>query len=287
MRRTQSSDTTPSAEAIQLAILRRASPARRAWLAQSLTRSVIQLSRQGIRQRNPAATNHDVLLGSIAANYGAPCMEQLRAALEQRQAITMLDPLLQAALVPLVDVLDALGAGYYIGGSVASSLHGIPRSTLDADLIADLKHEHVPELVARLQDAYYVDEGAIEEALASDAAFASFNVIHFATALKIDVFILQSTPFDQEEFRRAAASPLAEDEPSRSFNIASAEDMVLRKLQWYVLGGQISDRQWGDILGILKLRQQDLDYDYLRRWATQLELAALLERACAEAGIGE
>ena len=109
------------------------------------------------------------------------------------------------ALGPVVDAIEALGIRYFVGGSVASSAHGVPRASLDADLVADLGPDHVAPLVARLQDAYYVDAGRVRAAVASRR---SFNLIHLATIFKIDVFAMKQRPFDKQALERARREPL-------------------------------------------------------------------------------
>lgn len=101
--------------------------------------------------------------------------------------------------------------------------------------------------------------------------------------LKIDVFILKSRPFDQEAFRRTRQEKLTED--SSPISIVSAEDVILNKLEWYRMGGEVSDRQWGDVLGVLKVQGTNIDLPYLRRWAAALNVADLLEQALDDAGL--
>jgi hypothetical protein len=102
-------------------------------------------------------------------------------------------------LEPLVEALEELGVPYHIGGSVVSSIYGILRATIDADLIADLRLEHIRPLVIRLQTNYYIDEDMIRDAIRRRS---SFNVIHLDTMLKVDVYIPKTRSFDQEELRR-------------------------------------------------------------------------------------
>jgi hypothetical protein len=184
------------------------------------------------------------------------------------------------ALGPVVDALDSLGVEYYLGGSVASSAHGVPRASIDADVVADLGPEHVTPLVERLRNDYYVDEERVRAAVQSRR---SFNAIHLATMFKVDVFAAKRRPFDREAFRRARPETLEEAPDARRFVVATAEDTVLAKLEWFRAGGEVSDRQWGDIVGVLKTAP--LDQEYLTRWAAALGVADLLERAWAEADI--
>jgi hypothetical protein len=189
---------------------------------------------------------------------------------------------IRAALDPVADAFEALGVDYRVGGSVASSALGIARSTLDIDLVADLRASHVVALVERLQADYYIDGDMIHDAIRRQV---SFNIIHLATMMKVDVFVLGPRPFDRASFSRVLHEPLG-DSHERSFPLTTPEDIVIRKLEWYHLGGGVSQRQWADILGVLKLQGDALDRAHLAHWARELGVADLLERAMTEAGVG-
>ena len=190
-------------------------------------------------------------------------------------------PELLQALAPVIATLDKLSITYYVGGSVASSVYGVARTTLDADLVALLRDEHVGALVEELRAGYYVSAPMIRSAIKSHSRF---NVIHLATMFKVDVFTVKSRPFDQSALQRIRKDTLGSEEPLEVF-VASAEDVLLNKLEWYRIGEEISERQWTDVLGVLRVQRNVLDYEYLRRWATDLEVLDLLERACTETGI--
>jgi hypothetical protein len=185
------------------------------------------------------------------------------------------------AVLPVVDALEALSVTYYIGGSVASSFAGVARFTQDADLVADLRPAHAVALVARLEGGYYADRERIAQAI---VAQRSFNAIHLATTFKVDVFVAGDSPFAREALARRVA--LRVPDLDRALYFSSAEDVVLHKLQWFAEGGGVSDRQWHDLEGVLRVQRQRLDLAYLRVWADRLALADLLRRALDEAGLG-
>lgn len=193
----------------------------------------------------------------------------------------MTEPDIVMALMPLLDCLEQLGVSYQIGGSVATSVYGVPRSTLDVDLVADLPESCVDPMVQQLEDAYYIDAAMIRDAIRRRA---SFNLIHLASMVKIDVFALKRRPFDEQAFRRRRMDTLAEDEDARRLPISTPEDMVLHKLDWYRKGGEVSERQWRDVIGVLRVQGDSLDRAYLDHWAAQLALEPLLTRALEEAG---
>jgi hypothetical protein len=155
---------------------------------------------------------------------------------------------------------------------------------MDVDLVADLRPEHVSPLVALLQDQYYISPEAIYEAL---HRCSSFNLIHLETMVKIDVFILRPEPYEQEAFRRSRRDTLTTEESAREFSLSSPEDIILHKLVWFRMAGEVSDRQWSDVMGVIQVQAEALDFAYLRQWATVLGLADLLERAIREATEGD
>lgn len=179
-----------------------------------------------------------------------------------------------AVTLLVIEALNDLEVRYVIAGSLASALHGVARATMDADLVADLKPQHVRPLVEKLAGAFYVDEDAVRTAVASRR---SFNAIHLATMFKVDVFIPKGRPFDLAQLNHATAQLVATD-PDRLAYVASAEDTILAKLDWYRKGGEVSDRQWRDVLGIVMVQDDRLDWDYMQQQAGGLGVADLLER---------
>jgi hypothetical protein len=182
------------------------------------------------------------------------------------------------AVEPVLRCLARLGVAAYIGGSVASSASGVARSTLDVDVVADLLPEHVAPFAAALREDYYVEEEAVREAVRRRSCV---NVVHFATMLKVDLFVAKRDPFDRSALARARPAALGPEAPA--FPLASAEDVALHKLLWFRMGGEVSERQWGDVLGVLRVQAGALDAAYLDRWAAVLGVTDLLRRARDEA----
>jgi hypothetical protein len=183
------------------------------------------------------------------------------------------DPTAVAATV--TRQLERLGIRYVIGGSFASSLHGEPRSTNDVDIVADLDQRSAVDLVQSLGPEFYADRDAAIEAVRSNA---SFNVVHVATAVKIDIFVAGTDALDQERLQRRQRVTVAAEDASESFFVDTAEDVVLRKLEWFRRGGEVSERQWRDVIAVLRVRRE-LNHEYLLEWATRLGVADLLKRA--------
>ena len=184
------------------------------------------------------------------------------------------------ALMPVTRLLEELGVPHYVGGSFASSAHGVARASLDVDVVADLAPQQVQAFVSGLQGAYYVDEARVRAAVEFRR---SFNLIHLATMFKIDVFMTRGRAFDRESLGRARREAFSADPKAPRVLVASAEDTVLAKLEWFRKGGEVSERQWADVVGVLKLGGPNLDVGYLRRWAGALRVTDLLERALDEA----
>jgi len=176
-------------------------------------------------------------------------------------------------------VLERLGVPYLIGGSLASTLYGMVRTTQDSDIVAEKRLEHLEAFVSTLQDEFYIDDEMIAESIQHNS---SFNIIHRETMFKVDVFIPRPRPFLELQLARAQKQTFAfETEVSAKF--ASPEDTILSKLEWYRMGGEVSERQWRDILGVLKTRAGELDLAYLQKWANELKVSDLLKRALSAA----
>ena len=180
------------------------------------------------------------------------------------------DPI-EVALV-VTRALDTAGVAHTIGGSIASSVAGEPRSTIDIDIVAAVEERHVAALVAALSPDFYIDEEALLRAVRERSAT---NLIHHDTLVKIDLFVAGGTPLDSQQIARRLRVELA----GRVLHVHPPEDILLQKLRWYRKGGEVSDRQWRDILGIVRVQGARLDRDYLHRNAPALDVTDLLERA--------
>ncbi len=195
----------------------------------------------------------------------------------------MIDEDIIKLVYPVIECFHNQNIQYQIGGSIASSIYGFPRTTADADLVADIKNKHIPLLVKHLEKDYFIQESAIQEAVRRQH---SFNLIHLESTFKIDVFVPKKRPFDHEAFSRRRKT-FVDENKNHSYYICSAEDTVLSKLEWYKLGGGISDRQWNDLIGVLKVQKHNLDKSYLLKWATELKVLDLLKQAFEDSGFEE
>lgn len=193
----------------------------------------------------------------------------------------MTSPDILTALDPVVAAFDKLSIPYFIGGSIASSIHGMARATMDIDIVADIREYQVDRLKDELENAYYIDAETIVEAIGRGSCF---NLIHYATAYKIDVFIFRDEPHQRSALERRIRDKF-DEERDDEYYFSAAEDIILTKLYWYVSGNKVSERQWLDILGVIKVQGDRLDRTYLVSWAKKLGLFELLQKAYQSCGI--
>jgi hypothetical protein len=192
--------------------------------------------------------------------------------------ILMMLPEPIAVIVLVTQVLEKLKIPYLISGSMASTVYGMVRTTQDVDIIAEMHLEHVQPFISTLQSEFYLDEEMIADSVQHNS---SFNIIHRKTMFKVDVFIPRKTQFQKSELNRAQKQIINEI-PEISAYFASPEDIILAKLEWFRMSSEVSERQWRDVLGIMKVRAGYLDLEYLRKWASKLNVNELLEKALKE-----
>ncbi len=183
-----------------------------------------------------------------------------------------------AVLSLVARVLEEQRIAYVLVGSLASSMHGMFRSTADIDIVAEIKSEQVIPLLTALQENFYVDEHAVREAINRRQ---SFNAIHFDSVFKVDIFIPKLDEFSRKQIDRGERRKLAPDVEQMIY-VATAEDTILAKLRWYDSGGRVSNTQWRDVVGIIAASSAKLDLVYLRQWAETLGLTDLLDQVFEE-----
>jgi hypothetical protein len=181
------------------------------------------------------------------------------------------------ALKQLCHTLQAIGLPYAVVGSLASSARGIPRSTVDGDLVAAVSMRDAERFAAALGVDWYADPEQMKSAV---SAGRSFNIIHQPSFLKFDIFPV-TEEFHHIQLQRATEEDLPFFGDMVVCRVATAEDILLAKLRWYREGGEVSERQWTDIHGILAINP-DLDFTYVNQWAARLGVSGLLARAMHE-----
>ncbi len=173
-------------------------------------------------------------------------------------------------------VLDAMQLRYFVTGSTATIFYGEPRFTNDIDIVVDLGEPAIVEFCRRFpQEDFYLSESAVREAVLHKAFF---NIIHPASGLKVDVIVPESTPFNESRFARARWIQAEED---LKVCFASPEDAIIKKMEFYRLGG--SEKHLRDITGVLAISRDQLDLAYVDRWVREMGMAdlwiAIQERA--------
>ena len=183
-----------------------------------------------------------------------------------------------AVAVRVGRALDEIGVLHTIGGSLAASFAGEPRSTVDIDFVVKLTHADVLPFIAALEGDFYIAEDALHRAIDT---LGSANIIHEASNLKVDLFIAGGTPLDEQQLARRQRIEVRQ---GQVIYIHPPEDVLLQKLRWYRKGGSVSDRQWRDILAIIRTQGPQLDRGYLESNAPVIAVEDELARAFAEAG---
>jgi len=275
--RAQSCDTSPEIDKFLMLAFRRMPAWKKAHLTNEATKGIQQWALIGIRNQHPDATPAEVRFQLAVRWLGKETAHRLYRNSEGK----IVDAESIRLALRMAEILDALAVPYLIGGSVASSILGEPRATLDVDMVADLHLSHVQPLVAAMTGEFFIDERMVVEAIERKS---SFNVIHLDTMQKVDIFILSDQPLAQSEMQRRQQLVITQN-PDRLAWLPSSEDIILQKLIWYRLGGGVSDRQWRDVLGVLKVQADRLDFGYLAQWAQTLGLVELMAQALRSAGI--
>jgi hypothetical protein len=268
-------DTTPEAEKVLTDIYRQM-PMGRKWLnLGDMYTDARSLHAAGVRLRNPTATDRDIYEQWLTINLG---LDPTGVSMEPAplQAQQNLKDFRQVA-----GVLDRLGIAYALGGSMASSIHGMDRFSRDADITIEPFLGKEDQFAAELGPDYYVSIPSIRDAHRHQSCF---NIIKSTTGFKLDFFVLKDEPFEQLAMQRRQKAVLP-DAPGQPVIVHSPEDIILFKLRWYRLGGEVSENQWNDVQGVFRAQGSKLDDAYLDQWAAEIGVSDLLTRARADASI--
>jgi hypothetical protein len=275
----QSRDPSPEIDKFLMQAFRQMPAWKKAHLINEATKGIQQWAIIGIRNQYPNITPAEMRFHLAVRWLGKEIAHRLYQDNERK----IVDAESIKLALKMAEILNALTVPYLIGDSVASSILGEPRATLDVDIVADLQLSHVHPLVEVMAREFFIDEMMVTEAIERKS---SFNVIHLDTMQKVDIFVLSDQPLAQSEMQRRQQLIITQN-PERLAWLPSAEDIILQKLLWYRMGDHVSDRQWRDVLGVMKVQADRLDFNYLVQWAETLNLTYLMIQALREAGLNQ
>jgi hypothetical protein len=281
--KTQSIDTSIDAETYLFSLWKKLTLIQRADRLRTWTIGCLDLCLIGLKQRYPDASlsklRYEFAKATLKSSFSDSIYLYISDYSQHSKSFMLSDPISLA--LDIAAILNKLDIPYLVGGSVASTLMGEMRATEDVDIVADLTAEKVNPLLQILQPRFYVSEDAIRDAIRYKR---SFNLIDNDSLGKVDIFILKDNPFPQIEFQRRR-SQIVRQNPDQMLVLPTPEDIILQKLVWYRMTKNESQRQWRDVLGVLKLQGDRLDFNYLQKWAVELSLNDLLETAFTESGL--
>jgi hypothetical protein len=190
--------------------------------------------------------------------------------------MSLTDPL--SVIRILTDIFEKLSIKYLIGGSLASSLYGIPRATQDVDVVADIRMSQVDTIIENLKETFFIDEDMIRKSVKNKE---TFNIIDKEYLFKIDIFMFGTDNFSDKEMERRVLFQVPDSTGQRIY-LCSPEDIIAHKLYWFRLGNNISERQWNDAANVLKVQDTKLDFKYLKEICADRGVADLLEKLLKE-----
>ena len=277
--KTQSIDTSPEAERVLIGRIRNAPITKRFAFVQSWTASLFEGGRLYEQDLHPQASRQETRLLFAEREYGKNLVDKLRQALRVYGIQVADSPDYQQAIYPLAKTFKHLDIPYALSGSLASSLYGMQRATLQLDLIADLGQQHGESLREQLVSQYYFCEEEVKIALEQSVPF--IKLIHLKSLLKVVITFPKILAADQQVFQRMWQVPLVEG--GQAITVLAPEDVILQLL--YDFSNERDDDVWYDLLAVVKVQRTDLDMSFLAQQAAVLNVTELLERAMDDAGL--
>jgi hypothetical protein len=274
-----STDTSRDAEDVQLRAWRSMPSADKIRQILGLCRAARHLAVAGLRARHPDASDAELMVRLASFTLGPRLARLVYPDTPMNLEPPYGDDLIGVTLA-VTAALERRGVPYTVGGSLASSFSGEPRSSIDADIVIDMSVDQVEQFLDALGTDYYADADAPRRAIRTGP---STNLVHRPTGIKVDLFAASSLLDRQQLARRRRVQVV----PDRFIFVHSPEDILLQKLHWYRAGYGVSERQWRDALSIILVQREALDREYLATMAARLELQDLLDHAYRETDSGE
>jgi hypothetical protein len=278
--KTQSVDTSIDAEMYLFGLWRQMDLTQKEKLLLRVFKKAAIFTLTGIKSLYPNASPQEIRYHYVRKRLGSDVAELLKSTTFD-QELMIEDPIYLARKVAVL--LESLNIPYYIGGSVASSLQGEVRFTEDLDLVVSIQPNQTQSILNAFSKDFYISEIAVDDAMRGRTS--SFNIIDLETTEKADIFVMRNDAFAYSKMERRQLYIPVNRPASEAIYLCSPEDTVLQKLVWYRMTKNESQRQWRDVLGVLKIQGDRLDFGYLQKWAEELSLSDLLETACTESGI--
>lgn len=278
--KTQSVDTSIDAEMYLFGLWRQMDLPQKEKLLLRVFKKAAIFTLTGLKSLYPNASPQEIRYHYVRKRLGIDVAELLKSTTFD-QELMIEDPIYLARKVAVL--LESLNIPYYIGGSVASSLQGEVRFTEDLDLVVSIQPNQTQSILNVFSKDFYISEIAVDDAMRGRTS--SFNIIDLETTEKADIFVMWNDAFAHSKMERRQLYIPVNRPASEAIYLCSPEDTVLQKLVWYRMTKNESQRQWRDVLGVLKIQGDRLDFGYLQKWAEELSLSDLLETACTESGI--
>jgi len=278
--KTQSPDTSLDAELMLIGMIRKAPMSKRFAFVQAWTASMLEAGSQYVRQLHPQASDEEVRFLFIERQYGKNLADDLRWALDTYGIQVADTPDYLRATLPLAKICEDLDIPYALSGSLASSLYGLQRATLQIDFVAGLRQKHLPSFCAQLTGLYLLHKEEIEAAIRQKNCF---TLVHLESLLKVIVTLPGMLTIGQQIFHRVRKITLVEGE--QPVPVLSPEQMILLLLEAFKRSNERADDLWYDLLGMVKVQGTDLDMPFLTQQAALLGVTELLARALVDAGL--
>ena len=273
--RTQSTDCSIESDLLQFELLRRWSPTQRLMQAASLMRSARQLSINAHHQRFPQLAEPELGQRLAKAWLQEYCpLEYIPTGTE----MTWIQDSIQLA-AELHDLFIANDISYYVTDGVAAVAYWETRTTQDLDVVLAIDLIDLPQIAAILEAAGFYVSG-LDDVIAQ--RMLSFQATQIDTISRVDLMVASATEYARIQLSRRKIIPVS---TGKDVHFASPEDVIINKLLWGK--SSQSEKQWRDVLSIMKTQQESLDYSYISEWADKLGLTLDYLRATVEAGVGD